>query len=99
MIRSGSPDGRPRLSQRRTLRVKHAWWPDVALRRTAVFLTAFMSSSRVALVLLGTIYLGFVSLGLPDGTLGVAWPGVARELQLAIGLAGVVTTVITLLSA
>ena len=58
-----------------------------------------MTSPRVALVLLGIIYLGFVSLGLPDGTLGVAWPGIARELQLAIGLAGVVTTVITLLSA
>lgn len=58
-----------------------------------------MPSPRVALVLLGIIYLGFVSLGLPDGTLGVAWPGIAQELQLAIGLAGVVTTVITLLSA
>jgi MFS family permease len=58
-----------------------------------------MASPRAALLLLGIIYLGFVSLGLPDGTLGVAWPGISRELQLAIGLAGVVTTVITLLSA
>ncbi len=45
------------------------------------------------------IYLGFVSLGLPDGTLGVAWPVVARDLALPFTLAGVVTTVVTLLSA
>ena len=44
------------------------------------------------------IYLGFVSLGLPDGTLGVAWPAVYPELHLPIGLAGTITIVITLLS-
>ena len=50
-------------------------------------------------ILLLLIYLGFISLGLPDGTLGVAWPAIARELHLSIGLAGVITTVVTLLSA
>jgi MFS family permease len=49
--------------------------------------------------LLSVIYLGFVSLGLPDGTFGVAWPAVASDLHLAIGLAGVITMVVTLLSA
>lgn len=44
------------------------------------------------------IYLGFVSLGLPDGTLGVAWPAMFPELQLPVGLAGVITIVVTLLS-
>lgn len=51
------------------------------------------------LLLLLLIYLGFISLGLPDGTLGVAWPAMAAELALPVTLAGVVTTVVTLLSA
>jgi MFS family permease len=51
-----------------------------------------------SLLLLLVIYLGFVSLGLPDGTLGVAWPAIYPELHLPIGLAGTITTVITLLS-
>jgi MFS family permease len=50
-------------------------------------------------ILLSLIYLGFVSLGLPDGTLGVAWPAAAGDLSLSIGLAGVITMVVTLLSA
>ena len=49
--------------------------------------------------LLLIIYLGFVSLGLPDGALGVAWTLMAADLQLAIGLAGAITVVVTLLSA
>jgi len=48
--------------------------------------------------LLAIIYLGFVSLGLPDGTLGVAWPAIYPDLGLAIGLAGTITLVVTLLS-
>ncbi|MES2694821.1 MAG: MFS transporter [Verrucomicrobiota bacterium] len=57
-----------------------------------------MAPHRSAYFLLGVIYLGFVSLGLPDGTLGVAWPSIAAELQLPIGLAGAITIVVTLLS-
>ncbi len=57
-----------------------------------------MSSTRVAFYLLVIIYLGFVSLGLPDGTLGVAWPAIYPSLGLAVGLAGSITLVITLLS-
>lgn len=51
------------------------------------------------LSLLFVIYLGFVSLGLPDGTLGVAWPAIAADLRVPIGLAGTITIVTTLLSA
>jgi len=58
-----------------------------------------MSSSRAAGLLLVIIYLGFVSLGLPDGTLGVAWPAVYPELRLPVGLAGVLMLVGTLLTA
>lgn len=57
------------------------------------------NSSRAALWLLGVIYLAFVSLGLPDGTLGVAWPAVYPELNAPVGLAGIVITVGTLLTA
>lgn len=58
-----------------------------------------MSVPRPALLLLLIIYLGFISLGLPDGTFGVAWPEMYPELGLPIGLAGAIAVVITLLSA
>ncbi|WP_221032785.1 MFS transporter [Actomonas aquatica] len=45
------------------------------------------------------IYLGFVSLGLPDGTLGVAWPRMHGDLGLALGLAGPLMLWLTLFSA
>ncbi len=45
------------------------------------------------------IYLGFISLGLPDGTFGVAWPALHRDLRLPIGFAGIFVVIGTLLSA
>ena len=51
-----------------------------------------------ALFLLLIIYLGFISLGLPDGSLGVAWPGMYPELQLPIGSLGALMVLITVLS-
>lgn len=50
-------------------------------------------------LLLVVVYLGFINLGLPDGTLGVAWPAVYPELDLPIGLAGTILTLGTLLTA
>ena len=58
-----------------------------------------MSLPRTAGLLLVIIYLGFVSLGLPDGTLGVAWPAVYPELGLPVGLAGALMFVGTLMTA
>ncbi len=58
-----------------------------------------MSRERAAGFLLIIIYLGFISLGLPDGTLGVAWPAVYPELGLPVGLAGALMLVGTLLTA
>lgn len=58
-----------------------------------------MSRERAAGFLLIIIYLGFISLGLPDGTLGVAWPAVYPELRLPVGLAGALMLVGTLLTA
>jgi MFS family permease len=57
-----------------------------------------VASSRSAFFLLAIVYLGYISLGLPDGTLGVAWPPLHRELHLPIGLAGTILVVATLLS-
>ncbi len=57
-----------------------------------------MSLPRASLCLLALIYLGFISLGLPDGSLGVAWPAVYPELGLAVGLAGTITFVVAMLS-
>lgn len=50
-------------------------------------------------LLLALIYLGFVSLGLPDGTLGVAWPPMQRQLDLPLAMAGWLVALSTLLSA
>lgn len=58
-----------------------------------------MRARRYSVFLLPVIYLGFVSLGLPDGTLGVAWPEMYPELGLPIGFAGVLMVVLTALAA
>lgn len=55
-------------------------------------------SRRRSLLLLVVIYLGFISLGLPDGTLGVAWPAIYPDLDLPVGLAGVIVTIGTVLT-
>ncbi len=53
---------------------------------------------RRSFLLLLVIYLGYISLGLPDGTLGTAWPAMYPELALPLGLAGTFYTVGTLLT-
>lgn len=53
---------------------------------------------RASFFLLLIIYLGYISLGLPDGTLGTAWPAMYPELNLPLGLAGTFYTVGTLLT-
>lgn len=59
---------------------------------------SFVNSRHRAAVLLLIIYLGFISLGLPDGTLGTAWPAIYPELGLPLGLAGTILTVATVLT-
>jgi MFS family permease len=56
-------------------------------------------SARALFLLLPVIYLGYISLGLPDGTFGVAWPRMHVALGLPVGLAGTLTLVGTLFSA
>jgi fucose permease len=53
---------------------------------------------RRSIFLLLVIYLGFISLGLPDGTLGVTWPEMYPELGLPLGLAGTIITLGTALT-
>ena len=46
-------------------------------------------------VLLGIIYLAFISLGLPDGLLGSAWPSMYGELGASVSWAGIVSMIIS----
>ena len=50
-------------------------------------------------LLLVIIYIGYVSLGLPDTVLGVAWPGMRVELGCAVEMAGILATSVVLCSA
>lgn len=54
---------------------------------------------KASVLLIPIIYLGFISLGLPDGALGAAWPQLHRDLAISIGFAGPLVTIGTLLSA
>lgn len=47
-----------------------------------------MAGSKSKLLLAGLAYLGFVSLGLPDGLLGVAWPSIRATFGLPIDALG-----------
>ena len=57
-----------------------------------------MTPTRAATFLLVIVYLAFISLGLPDGTLGVAWPKMHESLALPIGVAGMLMFMVTLFS-
>lgn len=47
-------------------------------------------------LLLAIIYLSFISLGLPDGLLGAAWPTMYPEFATPISYAGVLSVIISL---
>lgn len=49
----------------------------------------------VTTVLLIIIYLAFISLGLPDALLGVAWPLIRQEWTMGLDAAGAISIVIT----
>jgi MFS family permease len=50
-------------------------------------------------LLLVIIYLSFISLGLPDGVLGLAWPSMRASLGLPIDAVGAFTMIVTCCSA
>ena len=45
-------------------------------------------------LLLALIYMSFISLGLPDGLLGAAWPAMYGELGVPVSCAGIVSMII-----
>lgn len=45
-------------------------------------------------LLLSLIYLSFVSLGLPDGLLGAAWPSMYGQLDVPMSFAGIISMII-----
>ena len=45
-------------------------------------------------LLLGIIYLSFISLGLPDGLLGAAWPTMCLEMNVPVSYAGMISVTI-----
>lgn len=49
--------------------------------------------------LLALVYFAFISLGLPDGVLGVAWPAMRLSLDQPVQAAGLITVVATACSA
>jgi len=51
------------------------------------------------IALLAVIYFAFISLGLPDGVLGVAWPGMRSGFAQPLEAAGLITMVLTMCSA
>lgn len=48
------------------------------------------------ILLLSIIYLAFISLGLPDGLLGAAWPSMQVDLNVPISYAGIISMIIAL---
>ena len=54
-----------------------------------------MSPRRRHLVLLVIIYIGFISLGLPDSLLGAGWPTMYGELGVPVSYMGIVSMVIS----
>ena len=50
-------------------------------------------------LLLGIIYLAFISLGLPDGVMGVAWPAIRSEFGQPLAAVGAITITMTICSA
>lgn len=45
-------------------------------------------------LLLAVIYLAFISLGLPDGLLGAAWPFMYKEFDAPVSYAGIISAII-----
>ena len=50
-------------------------------------------------VLLGLVYLSFISIGLPDGMLGVAWPAIRVQMDQPLAAVGAITMTMTACSA
>ena len=61
--------------------------------------TALQTAQWKRLVLIIVIYLAFISLGLPDGVHGLAWPGMRAALGQPVEALGIVTSILACCSA
>lgn len=59
-------------------------------------LVILIAEAHLTNLLLGLIYLAFISLGLPDALLGSAWPAVYSDFQVPVSYAGFVSMIIAL---
>lgn len=60
----------------------------------------FLRAPHLAhLFLLGIVYLSFISLGLPDGILGVAWPAIRTDMGQPLAAVGLLTITATVAAA
>lgn len=57
--------------------------------------TKTKGATDMASLLLCIIYIGFISLGLPDGLLGAAWPIMHEDIAAPLSFAGIVSLIIT----
>ena len=55
-----------------------------------------LSPQKRRIVLLVIIYAGFISLGLPDTILGVAWDAMRTELGQPVDRAGLIASLLTI---
>lgn len=58
-----------------------------------------MKSSTASFLLLIIIYLAYISLGLPDSVLGIAWPYIRLDFHRPLEAAGILTILLTICSA
>ncbi len=58
--------------------------------------TLSQPTRRPAIVLLALAYVGFISLGLPDGLLGVGWPSIRQTFGLPLDALGALLTTFTI---
>ncbi len=58
-----------------------------------------MKQTTLTLLLLIVIYFAFISLGLPDGALGIAWPFMRADFSKPLEAAGILTIILTICSA
>ena len=47
-------------------------------------------------LLLAIIYIAFISLGLPDGLLGSAWPSIYQEMNIPVSFMGIISIIISM---
>ena len=71
-----------------------AAYPTASAYSTILMLVSGTTIIAMRILLLALIYIAFISLGLPDGLLGAAWPSMYQTLSVPLSFAGYVTMVI-----